>query len=151
MKRVKKRIKISYIGETQTDDLLIGSHGNSEMNVKGSFQLSGIIYCPKYTVTLSINGHGKIAFRGKCARIVIRKMKGESTLDLSGVTYKELHCKSLKGKSVVIAGNPRVISPANLEDDSILIVNDSPLIFNALTSDNARIISNIEKLCEQKN
>jgi hypothetical protein len=150
MKRIKKKIKISYIGETHSEDLLIGSHGNTDVRVRGSFQLSGIIYCPKYTVTLDIYGNGKIAFRGKCASIVIRKMKGNCMLDLSEVTYKELRCESLKGNAIVIAGNTRVITPAILEDDAVLLVNENQLVFNPLTSGNSRI-TNIQTYCDQVN
>ena len=63
---------MSFSGETKREDLLIGSHGNADIRVTGNFQLSGIVYCPKYTVTMNIKGDGKIALRGKCYRIVIR-------------------------------------------------------------------------------
>lgn len=86
---------------------LIGSHGNTDIDIKGSFQLSGIIYCPKYTVTLSIHGSGRIAFRGKVISDHNKKLEGDCTLDLTEVTYKELHCQGLKGRSVIIAGNTK--------------------------------------------
>lgn len=131
-----------FKGNVRQDDLLIGSHGNTDIKVNGNFQLGGIIYSPKYTITLVIQGDGKIAFRGKCYRIVIKKMQGDCTLDLSDVTYKELHCESLSGKAVVIAGNTRAISPAILSDDATLHVHDRHLLFNPVTSGNARILSN---------
>lgn len=136
----KKRIKVSFTGDVQKDDLLIGSHGNTEIKVKGNFQLSGIIYCPKYTVTLDIKGTGVISFRGKCYRIVIRKMQGDCKLDLTDVTCKELQCESLEGRSVVVAGNARAITPAILADDATLYVHERHLIFNPVTSGNSRIL-----------
>ena len=137
----KKKVKLAFTGEVKKEDILIGSHGNTDIKVKGNFLLSGIIYCPKYTVTLDISGSGRISFRGKCYRIVIRKIDGDCTLDLSDVTYKELHCQSLKGKSVVIAGNARAITPAILSEDATLHVTDRQLIFNPVTSGNSRILT----------
>lgn len=137
----KKKIKLSFIGDVNQDDLLIGSHGNTEIKVKGTVNLSGIIYCPKYTVTLEIKGSGQIAFRGKCYRIIIKKMQGDCTLDLANVTCKELQCESLEGKSVVIVGNTRAITPAILADEAILHVHERHLIFNPVTTGNARILT----------
>lgn len=141
MKRRNKKIKMEFTGNVEQTDLLIGSHGNTDIKVKGEFKLSGIIYCPKYTVTLDIKGDGKISFRGKCYRIVIKKMQGDCTLDLTDVTYKELHCQSLKGKSIVLAGNTRAITPAILADEAVLHVNERQLIFNPITSGNSRIVT----------
>lgn len=137
----KKKIKLVFAGDVRQDDLLIGSHGNTDIKVTGNFYLSGIIYCPKYTVSLVIKGEGRIAFRGKCHRIIIKKMQGDCTLDLSEVTYKELQCESLQGRSVVIAGNARAITPAILTDDATLHVNEGQLLFNRVTSGNSRILS----------
>lgn len=141
MKSRKKKIKMEFTGNVEHDDLLIGSHGNTDIKIKGEFQLSGIIYCPKYTVTLDIKGDGKISFRGKCYRIIIKQMQGDCTLDLTDVTYKELHCQSLKGRSVVIAGNARAITPAILSDEAVLHVNERQLIFNPVTSGNSKIVT----------
>lgn len=137
----KKKTTLVFKGDIRQDDLLIGSHGNSEVKVNGNFQLSGIIYCPKYTVTLVIKGDGKIAFRGKCYRIIIKKIQGDCTLDLTDMTYKELQCESLEGKSVVIAGNTRAITPAILSDEATLHVHDGQLIFNPVTSGNSKILT----------
>ena len=141
MKSRKKKVTLVFKGDVQQDDLLIGSHGNTEIKVTGNFQLSGIIYCPKYTVTLVIKGDGKISFRGKCDRIIIKKMQGDCTVDLSDVTCKELQCELLQGKSMVIAGNTRAITPAILCDDATLRVHDRQMIFNAVTSGNSKILS----------
>lgn len=141
MKGRKKKIKLAFAGDVRQDDLLIGSHGNTDIKIRGNFQLSGIIYCPKYTVTLDIKGDGRIAFRGKCYRIVIRKMHGGCILDLTDVTYKELRCESLEAKSIVLAGNARAITPAILSDDAVLHVSEHQLIFNAVTSGNSKILA----------
>ena len=130
-----------FTGNVHQDDLLIGSHGDTDIKVKGTFQLSGIIYCPRYTITLEINGDGRISFRGKCHRIIIKKMQGNCTLDLGEVTYKELQCECLQGKSVVKAGNARAITPAKLADDATLHVHARQLLFNPVTLGNSRILS----------
>lgn len=141
MKGKKKKIKLDLRGEIVQDDLLIGSHGDTDVKLRGNIRLSAIIYCPKYTVTLDIKGDGRISFRGKCHRIIINRMEGDCTLDLTDVTYKELHCKSLKGKANVLAGNARAITPAILADEATLHVNEGQLIFNPVTSGNARILT----------
>lgn len=143
MKKAERKKKVSLVikGNVEQDDLLIGSHGNTDIKIIGNFQLSGIIYSPKYTVTLTIKGNGRISFRGKCYRIIIRKMQGDCSLDLTDVTYKELQCESLQDRSVVIAGNTRAITPAILSDDATLHVRDGQLIFNPVTSGNSKILS----------
>lgn len=135
-----RKIRMTFDGHVRQDDLLIGSHGHTEIKVKGDFQLSGIIYCPKYSVTMEIRGEGKIALRGKCGTIIIKKMQGDCTLDLSEVTYKQLHCHSVTGRAVVIAGNARVITPAILADEAELHVQEGQLIFNPVTAGNSRIL-----------
>lgn len=137
----KKKVKLEFTGNIQQDDLLIGSHGNTDIKINGIFTISGIIYCPRYTVTLDIRGEGRISLRGKCDRIIITKMQGNCTLDLTEVTYKELHCHSLRDKSVVIAGNTRAITPAILSDEAVLHVHERQLIFNPVTSGNSQILT----------
>jgi hypothetical protein len=135
-----KKQRFSFSGKTKEDSLVVGSHGDAIITVDGEFELSGIIYCPKYTVTLSIKGEGKIAFRGKCSKIVIRKMDGNCTLDLTDLTCKELRCESVGGQSTVIAGKTRVITQANLSDDAVLHVSERPLITNSSMTGTSRIV-----------
>lgn len=137
----KKKVKLELSGDVEQDDLLIGSHGDTELKIKGNFRISGTLYCPKYTITMDIKGNGRISLRGKCHRIIIKKMQGNCTLDLTEVTYKELHCRSLQDRSVVIAGNTRAITPAILSDEATLHVYERHLIFNPVTSGNARILT----------
>jgi hypothetical protein len=136
----KKKVKLTFKGDVHQDDLLIGSHGDTEIKARGNLQLSGIVYSPKYSVTLDIKGDGKISFRGKCYRIIIKKMAGNCTLDLTDVTYKELSCQSIEDKCVVIAGNTRAITPAFLSGDATLHVHERQLIFNAVTQGNSRVL-----------
>lgn len=141
LKGRKRKVKMEFSGDVKQDDLLIGSHGDTDIKIKGNFEISGIIYSPKYTVTFEIKGDGQLTFRGKCHKIVIKKMQGNCLLDLSDVTYKELHCRSLQDKSVVIAGNTRAITPAILFDEAVLHVKQRQLIFNPVTSGNSQILT----------
>lgn len=132
-----------FKGDVKEDSILIGSHGDAVMTIDGNFDLSGIVYCPKYTLTLSITGNGTIAFRGIANRIIIRKMSGECTLDLRDLTCKELRCESIRKKSRILAGKTRVVTRANLADDAVLQLSDRPLITSSVTSGNAQIIFGI--------
>lgn len=138
MAAVRKQ-QFSFKGEIKDDSILIGNYGDATVNVDGTFELSGIIYCPKYTVTLSIDGSGTISLRGICNKIVIKKMSGTCTLDLRDLTCKELRCESAKKKSKIRAGKTRVVTRANLFDDAILYLSDKPLVTSAITSDNSQI------------
>jgi hypothetical protein len=131
--------RIEYIGNKSDDSILIGSYGNTYLKVEGTFDLSGIIYSPKYTVTLTVDGKGKISFRGICNTLIIRKMSGSCTIDLSQLVCKEMRCLSLKERSIVIAGRVRTISEASLYDNSVLYLTEKPLIINPVTSGNSRI------------
>ncbi len=132
---------MEFTGDVKQEDLLIGSHGDTDIKIKGTFDISGIIYSPKYTITFEIKGDGRLSFRGKCHKIVITKMQGDCLLDLTDVTYKELHCRSLQDRSVVIAGNTRAITPAILSDEAVLHVKQRQLIFNPVTTGNSQILT----------
>ena len=135
-----KKQRLNFSGDIKEDSLVVGSHGDAVITVDGKFDLSGIIYCPKYNVTLVIKGNGKIAFRGKCNTIIIKKMDGNCTLDLSDLTCKELRCESIRGQATVISGKTRVITQANLSDEAVLQIAERPLITNAYTTGSSKIV-----------
>jgi hypothetical protein len=137
--RVKKQ-RFVFKGDLEDHSILIGSHGDAVVQIEGLFDLSGIIYCPKYTVTITIKGDGKISFRGKCNKIIVKKMEGNCTLDLSDITCKELRCEWMKDQATVITGKTRVISQANLTDEAVLHIAEKPLITSTFTSGSSRII-----------
>lgn len=139
-KAQKQKQKFEFRGEITDHSVLVGSHGDVVIRIDGNFDLSGIIYCPRYTVTITVRGEGRAAFRGKCNRIVIKKIKGASTLDLSELTCRELQCRNLKEKAMVIAGKTRVISRANLADEAELHLEGRPLITNSFVTGNARVV-----------
>ena len=135
-----RKQRFVYKGSVSDDSLLIGSHGDAVLSVEGTFNLSGIIYCPKYTVTITIKGNGKIALRGKCNKVIIKRMNGKCTLDLSEVTCRELRCECIGGQSTVFTGKTRLISQANLTDDAELHVTTRRLITNSFISGSSRIV-----------
>jgi hypothetical protein len=135
-----KKQRINFSGDINEDSLVVGSHGDAVITVDGKFNLSGIIYCPKYNVTLFIKGSGKISFRGKCHTVIVKKMDGQCTLDLSDLTCKELRCESLRGQATVITGKTRVITQANLSDEAVLHVAERPLITNSYTTGSSKIV-----------
>jgi hypothetical protein len=141
-----KKQYFSFRGEIKDDSILIGSHGDASIAIDGTFELSGIIYCPKYTVTLTIDGTGNIAFRGICNRLVIKKMSGNATLDLGDMTCKELRCESVRKKSKIFAGKTRIVTKANLSDEAVLHLTDKPLITSAVVSGSSRIMHGDEVL-----
>ena len=139
MAKAKKQ-RIVLKGNLKDDSIIIGSHGDANVQIEGVFDLSGIIYCPKYTVTVSIKGDGKITFRGKCNTLIIKKMKGSCTLDLSELTCKELRCECIGGQALVIAGKTRIITRANLADEAELRLGENPLITSSMVLDSSRIV-----------
>lgn len=139
LKRKTNNITLDFFGDRHDQDILIGSHGNTKLRVKGNFSLSGVIYAPKYKVVFSIEGKGKVVFRGICHTIIIKKMSGDCLLDLSQVTCKEMQCVSLRKKATVISGKVRSLSTASLHDNATLHLNEKPLILNFSAADNSRI------------
>ncbi len=136
----QKKQKFSFRGSVKDDSILIGSHGDARIDIDGNFDLSGLIYCLGYTVTLSVKGEGKIKFNGKCHRLVIKKMTGNCTLDIRNLTCREIICQSLNGKARVITGKTRVISYRDITDESELNVLDKTLMIGRALTGNARIV-----------
>jgi hypothetical protein len=137
---MKKKQRFAFKGELRDNSILIGSHGDAIVEIDGIFDLSGTIYCPKYTVTLFIKGEGKVTFRGKCRKLITKQMEGNCILDISDLTSKELRFESMKDQTVVITGRTRVISQANLSDEAILNVAENPLITNSQVSGSSKIV-----------
>ena len=66
--------KISYMGEHKDHSLVIGNYGDVQFVAEGKFELSGLMYCPRYMVEFSVSGQGTIAFRGACRKLVIKNI-----------------------------------------------------------------------------
>ncbi len=142
----ERKQRFEFKGNIKDDSILVGSHGDATIKIEGTFDLSGIIYCPRYTVMISIRGDGKVAFRGKCDRIIVKKMKGNCILDLSDLTCKELQCESMRQKATIIVGKARVITKANLADESEMHLDKRPLITSSFVTGNSRIIHRAKTL-----
>jgi hypothetical protein len=139
MKGRGKKQKFLFI-DLKDDSVLIGSHGDAVIQISGTVDISGIIYCPKYTVTLQIKGDGKVVFRGICNRVIVKRMQGNCTLDLRDLTCKELRLEFIQNQSMIITGKTRVISQANLNDDAILHIAEKALLTRSLISGSSKII-----------
>src|SRR6478736_3204407 len=134
-----KRRKIKFTGEQKDDSLLIGNYENVQFTAEGKFDLSGLMYCPRYSVEFNVSGNGTIAFRGACKKIVIKNITGDCMLDLSEVVCKEVYCKSAKGNAVILIGPTKLISQANLAENATLQFKGKPLITNCAIGQSARM------------
>jgi hypothetical protein len=130
--------RIEYDGEHKIDSLVIGNYGDVELIVKGTFELSGLIYSRK-TVELTIMGNGFVRFSGYCKKVIIHLVKGNCILDLSGLSSKEVCCFSLRDTSRILIGPTKVISRANVQDQAIFNYHSSPLLRSYSIVGNARI------------
>lgn len=131
--------KLQFIGNHEHDAVVIGNYGNSSVEIEGNFNISGIIYAPKYSINLFVSGKGIVTFRGICSKLIINNMNGDCILDIRDLSCKEIAISAIKGKAKVITGKVRAILEANMKDEAALYTTENPLIFNALTSDNAKI------------
>ena len=124
-KKILKR-RIEFNGFHKQNSLVIGNHGNAELVAKGSFDLSGPIFC-KHSVEFKVTGDGLIRFNGSCHSLIIN-VKGDCILDFSKLNSKEIFCESIKGKSTILLGPTKVIRIANLEEEAVLKYTGRPLI-----------------------
>ena len=140
MKGRVKQTRYHFKGNSKDDSILIGNHGDAVIRIEGGFDLSGIVYNPKGTITFDIKGNGHVALRGKCFRIIIKKLTGDCTLDLRDVSCKELSCSSVSSNAVLITGKVRTISPILLHDNSVLHITENPVLLNYSASKTAKVI-----------
>jgi hypothetical protein len=134
---VKSR-RIEFQGVHKNDSLLIGNHGDVEFIANGSFDLSGMIYSRK-TVEFTVIGSGLIRFTGFCKRIIIHLVKGDSILDLSELSSKEVCCFSLRDRCRIMIGPTKVISRANVQDEAVFNYASNPLLQSYSVVGKARI------------
>jgi hypothetical protein len=127
MKNLIKSRRIEFQGDHKNDSLLIGNHGDVEFIATGLFDLSGMIYSKK-TVEFTVIGSGLVRFTGFCKRIIIHLVKGDSILDLSELSSKEVCCFSLRDRSRIMIGPTKVISRANVQDEAIFHYASKPLL-----------------------
>lgn len=140
MARGERSRRLLFTGDTTDHSLIIGSHGNSTIKADGVFDLSGIVYSPKYRLTIFLNGNGHIALRGICHSVIIRRMNGHATLDLRELVCRELMCMSVKDNCTILAGRVRTVPEANLSGNAVLVLTEKPLILHSNASGHARVV-----------
>jgi hypothetical protein len=138
MKNLVRARRIEFQGDHKNDSLLIGNHGDVEFIASGNFNLSGMIYSKK-TVEFTLIGSGLVRFTGFCKRIIIHLVKGDSILDLSELSSKEVCCFSLRDRSRIMIGPTKVISKANIQDEAIFHYASKPLFKSYSLVGRARI------------
>jgi hypothetical protein len=131
--------RIRYAGDHKDESILISNHGNVQFIADGRFALSGLMYCPRYTVEFMVSGQGTISLRGACKKLIIKNIAGNCLLDLSEVVCNEVYCKSAKGKSIILVGSTKRISLANLDEEAILQYKGRPLITNCSVKESAKM------------
>lgn len=141
IKTLPKPRKFEFIGNHSDDSIVIGNYGDARFIAKGSFNLSGLIYCARNTVEINLSGDGIVTFKGVCKKLLIRGIEGNCTLDLSNVTADLVWCESVKGACVVILGQTKVIELISLDHDAIVRYPGKPLLLNYSLRGNSRIES----------
>jgi hypothetical protein len=130
---------IEFIGEHKDDSIVIGNYGDAKFFAKGTFDLSGLIYCSKNTVEISLDGVGEVSFKGICKKLIIRGIRGKCTLDLSGLTTQLIWCESVKGNAIITLGTTKVIELISLDDEAVVKYSGKPVLLNYSLRGNSRI------------
>jgi hypothetical protein len=131
--------KIEFIGNHKDDSIVIGNYGDVKFIARGNFDLSGLIYCMKNTVEISVEGDGIISFKGVCKKLMIRGIYGNCTLDLSQVTSKRIWCESVRGNAIVNLGPTKIIELISLGDEAIVRYEGRPALLNYSLKDRSKI------------
>jgi hypothetical protein len=141
IKTLPKPRKFEFIGNHVDDSIVIGNYGDARFIAKGTFNLSGLIYCGKNTVEITLDGDGVVTFTGVCKKLLIRGIEGNCTLDLSNVTADLVWCESVKGTSVITLGPTKVIELISLDHEAVVRYPGKPLLMNYSLRGNSRIES----------
>lgn len=135
---VKPR-RFEFIGNHQDDSIVIGNYGDAKFIAKGTFNLSGLIYCSKNTVEINLSGDGVVTFSGVCKKLMIRGIEGNCTLDLRNVSCELVWCESVKDTSVITLGPTKVIELISLDHHAVVRYPGKPLLLNYSLRGNSRI------------
>jgi hypothetical protein len=131
--------KIEFIGDHKDDSIVIGNYGDVKFLAKGSFDLSGLIYCVKHTVEITVDGDGEISFNGVCKKLIIRGIRGNCKINLSNVTTQSVWCESVKDNAVITLGPTKVIELISLDHDAVVKYDGKPILLNYSLRGNSRI------------
>lgn len=141
IKTLPKPRKFEFIGNHQDDSIVIGNYGDAKFIAKGMFNLSGLIYCGKNTVEISLSGEGVVTFSGVCKKLMIRGIDGNCTLDLSNVTSELVWCESVKDSAIITLGPTKIIELISLDNHAVVRYPGKPLLLNYSLRGNSRIES----------
>ena len=133
-----------FIGDYKDDSIVIGNYGDAKFIAKGNFDLSGLVFCSKNTVEISLEGEGKVSLRGVCKKLVIRGIRGNTTLDLSQLSSKLIWCESIKDQAVIKLGPTKVIELISLDNNASVHYDGKAVLMNYVLRGNSRIHSNKE-------
>jgi hypothetical protein len=131
--------RIEFIGSYKDDSIVIGNYGDARFIAQGNFELSGLIFCSKNTVEINLDGEGMVAFRGVCKRLVVKNVRGNCTLDLTGMTTERVWCESIKDSAVITLGTTRIIELISLDDEAVVKYGGRPVLLNYSLRGNSRI------------
>lgn len=131
--------KIEFIGEHKDDSIVIGNYGDVKVVAKGIFDLSGLIYCAKNTVEINLEGDGIVSFKGICKKLMIRGIRGNCTLDLSGLTSQSIWCEAVKDNAIITLGTTKVIELISLDNEAVVKYGGKPVLLNYSLRGNSRI------------
>jgi len=141
-----KARKIWYRGEQQDDSLMIGNHSDVELHATGKFEIAGLIYCPRYTLKISMSGTGKVTLRGACKRIIVERIKGDCILDIRELSSREFQCHAAQGTARIQVGKTKLISVANLYEQAELKYTGRPYISRNLAKGSGKIERHLQKI-----
>lgn len=131
--------KIEFIGNHKDDSIVIGNYGDARFIARGTFDLSGLIFCSKNTVEINLEGEGTVTFRGVCKKLIVRNVRGNCSLDLTGMTTERVWCESIKESAVITLGTTRIIELISLDDDAVVKYGGKPVLLNYSLRGNSRI------------
>jgi hypothetical protein len=131
--------RIEFIGSYKDDSIVIGNYGDARFIAQGNFELSGLIFCSKNTVEINLDGEGVVAFRGVCKRLVVKNVRGNCALDLTGMTTERVWCESIKDSAVITLGTTRIIELISLDDEAVVKYGGRPVLLNYSLRGNSRI------------
>jgi hypothetical protein len=137
---------IQFIGDQKNNSILVGNYGDAKITALGNFDLSGLIFCRKSTVEFELAGDGIARFKGICKQLVINRIEGNCTLDLSELSCQIVRCEVVKGRSVVILGKIRTIELISIDEEATVKYEGGPLIIKNHSISPAPAIENLRSV-----
>jgi hypothetical protein len=117
--------KLSFDGKYIVErDVVVGNHGPAKLTVRGDFSIAGLIYCPKYSLEIVVQGNGILTLRGVCRRLIIKRVTGKAVMELEELKITELVCQDLSGTSELKIAQPKYIISRNVGANAKLHIMD---------------------------